>query len=257
VRTIFLIACAVVHLAISYSFNFFFVYGLPNWMDNLWGLAHKSAWDGGFFGPIGWAIPMLFGTFAYDLVSRRGSWGTTWRALVSGIVLLTFGYALNCLGTLYDTDKGADVPLVDRTVASSPVWPPFENARGRTLEEILATPPFIQPPPITVRPHSYWSMNKKVVSLPFTLFSSGFALALFALFVPVCDIAGLQLGFFRTFGQNPLAAYIIHHAVEGAVHTVVPNDAPLWYGLASLVVFFAITYVFVRYLEKRGFYLRL
>src|SRR6516225_6654455 len=127
IRTIAWIACAIVHLAISYSFNFFFVYGKPNWMDDIWGLVGKSAWDGGFFGPIGWAIPMLFGTLAYDVMANRGTYSAAGRLLGSGIILLAVGYALNCLGTLYDTDKGS-VSLIDGTVAASPVWPQFENA---------------------------------------------------------------------------------------------------------------------------------
>ena len=49
-------------------------------------------------------------------------------------------------------------------------------------------------------------MDKRVVTLPFTLFSSGFALAVYAIFFLISDLGNRQLGFLRTLGRNALAA---------------------------------------------------
>ena len=67
----------------------------------------------------------------------------------------------------------------------------------------------------------------------------------------------MQIGLFRTFGRNALAAYILHDIVARAVKPYVPGDAPLWYALAGFLVSFGITYLFVRHLEKNELFLRL
>ena len=253
-----IIACMVVHLLITQSFNFYFVYGQPNWMDTLWGMTGKTAWDGGFFGIMAWAVPMLFGAIAYDVLTTRTSWESAWRLFGLGVVLMLIGYAANCLTTLYDTDKGRSPCSPGGEMAESPVMPPWKNMQGRSSESLLATAPFVTPPPRSIRPDNYWEMNKKIVSIPFCLFSSGFALAALRDLHPALRRrVHCESELFRTLGQNPLAAYILHHEVEKAVRAVVPGDSPLWYCLVGLAVFFAISYMFVRYLEKHNFYLRL
>ncbi len=55
------------------------------------GLSGQSAWDGGFFGVIGWAIPMLLGTIVYDIMASHLPSAAAWRLFVYGAVLLDGG----------------------------------------------------------------------------------------------------------------------------------------------------------------------
>jgi predicted acyltransferase len=221
VRVLTAAAFLAAHVALSRSFNYEFVYGRPNPMDAWWGAQGVRAWDGGFFGLLMWAVPLLGGTLAYDMVAARPGGGAAGKLVSAGAGLMAAGYLLTCIGT-----------------------------------SSLAELPFV-PPDLGERAPSYWLMDKRVVTVPFTLFATGFSFALFGLFVLLCDKFGWRLGLFRLFGQNPLAAYLLHYPVLKSVREVVPKDSPLWWCLVGLAAFLAVMTAFVRYLDRHKLYLRL
>jgi predicted acyltransferase len=266
------VGLGVLHLLLSWWFNYDFVYGRPNWLDELLGTSGKRAWDGGFFGLLAWSEMMLAGTLAYDIIQRHASRGAAVRLGAWGGLLMLAGYGLSGLTRLYDLpgvdalppiaaisddSAAATTEPVKSELGDSPVLPDWSQAQGRSWSELLAEPPFLPPPTVERRALNYWMMDKRLPTPTFVLFSTGFAMALYGLFVWGCDMCGWTLGLFRTFGQNPLAAYIIHHFVENAILAVVPKDSPLAWATLGLCVSFGITYMFVRFLEKRGLYLRL
>jgi hypothetical protein len=164
-----------------------------------------------------------------------------------GIGLMVVGYLASCLTTLYDV--GSE-PI-------SPVIPSLEHIGSRSLTSFLAEPPFVPVPPPEVRIPNYWMMDKRVVTITFTLFSTGFAFALYGLFVLACDQKGASLELFRVLGQNPLAAYLLHYPIMRTMRAFVPADSPLWGCVVSLVVFMMVMTMFVRYLDRHKLYLRL
>ena len=110
---------------------------------------------------------------------------------------------------------------------------------------------------LNIARENYWMLGKRMPNLSFMTFASGFAFALYGLFVLACDLGGVSVGFFRTFGTNALVAYFLHHVIEEQVKKLVPDDSHLWYCLCGFALFFLLTYACVRYLEKQKIYVKL
>lgn len=220
VRVAFLMISGLAHLVISYVFYY----------D--WALTVHVI-DGGPLGFMTWTIPLLVGSLAYDVVTMRGPRAAVRPLLLWSIVLMASGYAVSCLNAIHHS-------LVGTTGFSG-------------LSAWLVEPPFIPPS----RPIDLWTMNQRAGSISYLVFAAGFSLAVYVLFLILSDIGSVRIGLFRTLGSNALAAYITHNIVANAIAAFAPKDSPLWYATATFALFFGITYLFIRSLEKQGIYLRL
>ena len=196
--------------------------GLHVWLSSRFYLdwATKQVIDGGQLGFLTWTIPTLVGSLAYDAVAHgRDDSSPLAKLTIWSVVWMAGGYGLSCLGGY------------------------------------LAPPPFVPPP--TGHVIDLWTMSQRTGSVAYLTFSTGFSLAVYALFVLLCDRWGWQSALFRIFGQNALAAYIIHPMVASAIKPYLPNDAPAWYVATGFALYFAICVAFNRYLEKHELFLRL
>jgi predicted acyltransferase len=179
---------------------------------------HRPVIDGGPLGFLTWSLPLLAGALAYDAVARQGTRRALRPILAGALVLMALGYGLSCIGA------------------------------GAWVE-----PPFVPP----TRPVGLWTMSQRTGSVSYQTFSAGFSLAVYALFLAACDIGSLRLGLFRTFGTNALVAYVLHGMVAEAMAPYLPKDAPLWYVAAGFALYFGLTYLFVRHLERQGVFIRM
>ena len=80
-------------------------------------------------------------------------------------------------------------------------------------------------------------MYKKMVSVPFVLFNIGVGMTLLGIFMIICDVMKYRSTVLERFGQNALAAYCIHHYVEGVQLLFVPKDSPWWWCWINLFLF--------------------
>jgi predicted acyltransferase len=223
VRVAFAAGSGLLHLGLSYGFNYRWVNTSPNGVD------------GGPLGFLTWTVPLLAGSLAFDAWSANSDRVRVFRRLlVGGVAVMALGYGLSCL---HLAPVDLDERRYDWTV----------EAAGPPLVHIAAKPPT----------NDLFTMSQRSGSLSYLTFGAGFALAVYGLFVLACDVGRWQLGFFRTLGTNALAGYIIHGLVNAAVKPFVPRDSPLWYVFAGCGVSIAICYLLLRGLEKQRLFLKL
>lgn len=258
VRFAFLVGCTLLYFAFSHLFLFNFDLGLPNRLDEWMATGGRQVFDGGLFGFLTWCIPMLAGTLACDMATRKPGQTPVFSLAFVGILFMAIGYGMSCVSTLYNPEYKPEVvsktPGGKAEFAASPVVPPKVEITKENWKKYLAEPPFTPPRPD--RPWNSWMMTKRLTTPSIMVFAAGFSFAVYALFGLLSDWLGLSLGLFRTLGSNALAAYVIHALVENGIKPLIPKDAPVWYVAVGFVIFFAISYAGVRYLERNKIYIR-
>jgi hypothetical protein len=100
-------------------------------------------------------------------------------------------------------------------------------------------------------------MSRRLATPTFMLTATGFGLIACAVFVLLCDAWSIRVGVLRTFGQNPLIAYLLDGPVGDLVAWFWPEGGGLPWAITGAAVRFALTYLPVRLLQWRRIYLRL
>ncbi len=205
--------------------------GLSHWFYYQW-VTQVAGIDGGLLGFLTWTIPMIAGSFAYDVVVRSTEPGQGVRSLLLwGAGAMVLGYALSCLNLV--------TPPNTITEAGLGSW--------------LVAPPFVPP----THPVNLWTMSQRAGSVSYLTFGAGFSLAVYALFVWACDGRRWQIGIWRTLGTNALAGYVMHGVVGWGFSAVIARRAPLGTVLVALLLYVSVCYGCVRLLEKKGIYWKL
>jgi predicted acyltransferase len=245
-RVLFALASAAAHVALSAWFNFEWVNTGPNGID------------GGPLGFLTWTIPAIAGTLACDALIKPAGEVRVAPLVGSAVVLMALGWGISCGTRLYDVTNSDPIASAElNKLASDPVIPRPDRWEGRELSTLIAEPPFVPPPPSSRRQWNYWMMSQRAGTLSYLTFAAGFSLLVCAAYYVACDRWGWRLGLFETLGTNALAGYIIHGMTDAAVSPFVPRDSPAWYMWAGFAVYFAITWLFLRTLEKNRIFLRL
>lgn len=248
VRFAYLLTSGLLHVGISWWFNFSWVNSSPTGID------------GGPLGFLAWSVPALAGTLACDMVRLHGI-GSARRLVACGVVVALCGWGMSNVTVLYNVhrekaDSSSAAESIARVpkYADDPVIPKIDRWKG--WNGTYAEPPFVPPPSDQVRQWNYWMMCQRCSSLSYVTFAAGISLVLYALFLFVSDGLGVQVGLFRTLGTNSLAAYLLHDIAGWLITPYVPKDSSVGLVLMGLLASIGFVYLGCCLLERKGWYLR-
>jgi predicted acyltransferase len=279
-RIFYLLLSAILHFGLSAIFNYQWVNGIPPFEAGGTGI------DGGPLGFLSWTIPTMVGTLACDvaLSTATSGGGKFFRLLTWGVVLMALGYGASCLTRMYDVlprnvntrnlqfSRTAVIP----SQAQVERW--LDSLKQRDWSKVLAEPPLVPPPhsqeevtdpkkkedgelsedkSFNYREQNYWMMSQRSGSISYLTFAAGLSLVIYGLFFVLADMIGIKIGIFRTLGVNALVGYILHDLTEEAVNRFLPRNSPPYAMWAGFAVFFFVTWLFLRSLEKQKIYVKL
>lgn len=244
IRLLWLIGSAALHVWCSHEFYLKFALNRP-------------VIDGGPLGFLTWTIPVLFGSFASDFLTKPGMVDQRGRSiatlLVAALVVMALGYGLSCL-RVWPTLTKDDMPAVTASDGGAWEWSP---------------PPFMPPMDPKNPQASYaerqkvdkfelitlWTMSQQTGGVSYLVFGAGFSLLVLGLCMALFGQTH-QVAVFRALGSNALVAYIVHGMTIDAVAKVIPKDAPLAVVLVGLAVVIGVTWLICDWLDRRGWYVR-
>ena len=263
IRLSYMVASGLLHVVISWLFNYAWVYSDP------------SGIDGGPLAFLTWSIPALCGSLACDAVRTSGVSSARTIALW-GVGVMVLGWLMTIGTTLYDVPAdqiGVELPrppkvepkpyiqeLDPNKYAPDPVFPTWE--RIRNWDGKIVEPPFVPPPNMKARRWNYWMMSQRGGTLSYPTFAAGVSLVIFALFLWVSDGLKIQIGFFRTLGTNSLAAYMLPEVPEWVriggknLEGHFPKDSSALGALVAFAIMVLFVYGVCRLLERFGLYIR-
>jgi predicted acyltransferase len=184
VRIGFAAFSGLLHTVLSWGLNFWPFY--LDWSNYVWVNTEPRGIDGGPLGFLTWTIPLLVGSLAYDAVKPAERRYPVGRLLLGGAALMVLGYGLSCLNRLTTPNAGS-----------------WSDPRSW-----LAEPPFVPPPP-DFTGFNPWTMSQRSGSVSYLVFGAGFSLALYALFLLVCDVWPIRRPRLAVRGTLLLPAWLL------------------------------------------------